>query len=214
MESMSNGSVPGIASKVEGSTASTSSVAGLESLRAIGSSALASAISSVGGGGSASAPQIDSLRQQASAVWSSARSWNEFCNTKKFTPAANLDEVRQRIMENGPYFAANYVIIFVAFSALGILVHPMSFVCVLIVLGLYFWMFMATSGPVRMGPINLSVQGKRIAFGVSTVFFLWLTNAFVILSSWFFFSLGVAVVHAGGRISVNEADFDSLPSEV
>jgi hypothetical protein len=108
MESTSNGSVPRMA-KAEGSTSSINAgtIAGIDSLRALGSSALSSVLSSMASGGAA-APQIDSLRTHASTVWSSARSWGDFFDAKKFTPAQGLDDVRQRLLDNLQHFAYNY----------------------------------------------------------------------------------------------------------
>lgn len=208
-----NGAPPPLASRAE--TGSTSSLgrgnAALESLRAFGSAALATVLSasSGGGAGAGGGPELETLRTHATGVWASARSWSDFFNGKKFTPAEGLDELRVRLVDNLQYFTSNYVIVFVALSALGVIVHPMSFVCVLSVLALYVYMFMHNPGPLRVGPLVLSQQAKRVAFGSITALFLYVTNALSILGTWAFFSGAIALVHAGARVSVKEPDFTS-----
>lgn len=208
-----NGAAPPLATRAEaGSTSSLGRGAALDSLRALGGAALASVLSASGGGGAAAgggAPELETLRTHATGVWASARSWADFFNGKKFTPAAGVDELRTRLVDNLQFFASNYVIVFVALSALGVIVHPMSFVCVLAVLALYVYMFLQNPGVLRAGPLVLSQQAKRVAFGSVTALFLYLTNALNILGTWAFFSCAIALVHAGARISVKEPDFTS-----
>jgi ribose/xylose/arabinose/galactoside ABC-type transport system permease subunit len=101
------------------------------------------------------------------------------------------------------------VIIFVALSALGVLVHPLSFVCVLAVLGVYMYLFLQNPTNLRLGPFLLTVRTKRAVFGLTTGLFLWMTSALSILGTWAFFSAAISIVHAGARISVKEPDFES-----
>lgn len=209
-----NGNAPKLVLKSDtGSTSSIGggSVAGLESLRALGSAALSSVLSAAsnGGGGAESVPQMDTLRTHASSVWTRARSWSDFFSAKKFTPAQGADELRQRLVDNLQYFASNYVILFVALSALGVIVHPMSFVCVLAVLAMYVYKFLHNPGAVRIGPVALSVQAKRVMFAVVTALIMYVTSALNILGTWAFFSGAIALVHAGARVSVKEPDFTS-----
>lgn len=198
--------------KMEGSTSSVGvgggSIAGLDALRSFGSAALSQLTSSVSTNASMS-PQIESMREHATSIWAAARPWTEFCNTKKFIPASNLGEVQQRLLDNLQYFSANYILIFVGLSALGVLVHPMSFVCVLAVLAVYIYAFLQHPGSLKLGPIVLHLQAKRISFALFTFIVLYLTNAVAILGSWALFSIILSIVHAGARISVKEPDFET-----
>jgi hypothetical protein len=198
----SNGSLPGKPHEAGATTAA------LEAVRAAGSSLLLGAISSLSSSQSVS-PQVEAVRAHATSVWASARPWTEFFMSKKFVPATSAGEIRQRLMDNLQYFASNYILIFIGLSTLGVVVHPMSFVCLLACIGLYVFLFLQNPGPVRLGPISLTMQTKRIAFGALSFVILYITNAVAILGSWALFSVILSLVHAGARVSVKEPDFET-----
>jgi PRA1 family protein 1 len=202
-----NGSAP-IKPHDAGATTPASASNPLEAVRAFGSTLLHSAISSISSSQSV-APQVESVRAHATSVWASARPWTEFFHSKKFIPATSLGEVQQRLLDNLQHFSSNYILIFIGLSTLGVVVHPMSFVCLLACVGLYVFMFLQNPGSVRIGPLSLTVQTKRFAFGAAAFFILYLTNAVAILGSWALFSVILSLVHAGARVSVKEPDFES-----
>lgn len=193
--------------KSEGSTTGMGGGSTFDMLRSIGSAALLNAMSAARS--TPVGPQMDSVRDQATSIWSSARPWSEFLNTKKIVPASNASEIQQRLLDNLQYFSSNYILIFVALSAMGVLVHPMSFVCVLVLLGLYVYMFLQHPASVTIGPVVLPPQPKRIAFGIASVLCLYITDAVTILGSWALFSIIISIVHAGARVSVQEPDFET-----
>lgn len=178
----------------------------LDSLRSIGSAALATALTSLS---TPSASDAADLKSHATSLWSSARPWADFFSSKKFVQPTGLDDLRARLVDNLAHFAANYVIIFCALSALGVIVHPLSVVCVGLCLGAYVFLFLHNPGSVRLGPVVLDARMKKAVFGVIAALFLWATAALSILGTWAFFSAGISVVHAGARVSVKEPDFES-----
>jgi hypothetical protein len=190
------------------SDGATPSFGGIETLRSLGSQALSNALSSVASNTSL-APQVDQLRGHATSIWTSTRPWADMLNAKKIKPATTLIELQERLQANLSHFAPNYIIMFVCLSALGILVHPMSFICVLIIIAMYHLCIMQNAGTFTLGPVSLRPQGKKVAFAVATVIFLWITDAIAILGSWAMFSIILSIVHAGARVSVSEADFES-----
>jgi hypothetical protein len=180
----------------------------LDALRSLSANVLSSALASLASNASL-APQVDLVRGHATTIWSSARPWGDMLNAKKFVPATSFVELQERLQANLQYFASNYVLIFCGLSALGVLVHPMSFVCVLIIVALYHVCIMQNAGTFNFGPLALKPQAKKVVFAVATVFLLWLTNAVSILGTWAMFSILLSIVHAGARVSVGEADFES-----
>lgn len=208
MDSPSSGPV-GVESAAGGAP-SAGGLSAVDSLRSLGAAALSGALASLGSrGASAAAPQMEDLKTHATSIWAAARPWADFFNTKKFVPAQALDEVRTRLVDNLHFFSSNYVIIFCALSALGVIVHPMSVVCVVLCLACYAYLFLQNPGAVRIGPVQLTVQTKKVFFGVFTAAFLYITSALSILGTWAFFSAAISIVHAAARVSVKEPDFES-----
>lgn len=177
------------------------SLASLSSLTSV-SSALSSSVPGL-------APHTENARLQVSALWTSAKPWGEFFNSKKFTPPANPAELQERLLDNLQHFSANYVLCFLIVSAASVLVHPLSFVCVVLLALLYVFLFLQNAGPVAVGPVTLSPIAKKVAFAVIAVILLYLTNAVAILGSWALFGIILSLAHAAARVSVKEPDFDS-----
>ena len=197
-----NGSAPALAAKAEVRGSLLSSLLG-----SVGT--LESVASSVTSSVPGLSPHTDAARTQVSALWGSAKPWAEFFDRRKFVPPANATELRERLMDNLTHFSANYLISFLVVSVLSVLVHPLSFVCVVLITGLYIVLFLQNQDDARLGPVAIPTKMKKPLFAVTSVVLLYLTNAVGIVGSWALFSIILSLLHAGGRVSVKEPDFES-----
>lgn len=155
------------------------------------------------------APHTETARVQISALWSSAKPWGEFFNGKKFVPPGSASELQERLMDNLSYFSANYVVCFLVLSAASVLIHPMSFVCIVLLVALYVYMFLQHTDAIALGAVTLSVKAKKGVFATTGLALVYATNAVGIIGSWALFAVFVSLIHAGCRVSVKEPDFDS-----
>ena len=160
-----------------------------------------------------STTEAETARLQLATLWTSAKPWTQFFNTKKFIPPTS-SELRQRLVENIPYFFPNYVLIFIALSMIGVLVHPLSFVALFFIIIGYVYMFLQHPKSLKVGPVVLSESIKVVVFGVLCAGMLYLTNAIAIVGSWAAFSVVVSLAHAGARVSAEDPDFDTPAEQV
>lgn len=151
----------------------------------------------------------DNVRLQASALWTSAKPWAEFFDGKKLVPPASARELQERLVDNLTYFSPNYVLCFLAVSMASVLVHPLSFLCVLVLAAVYVVAFLQQPDAVRVGPVELSKAAKTALFGVLAFVLLYLTNAIGIIGSWALFGIFLSLLHAACRVSAKEPDFES-----
>lgn len=206
MDTSNSGGVASV--KNEGSNTSKSMLSGLDLLRTLSSSlpALSSTLTK-------SAPslgaQAENAKLQASSVWRSAKPWGEFFDTKKMGVPETRNEFQERVSDNLVYFSNNYLVCFTILCCGSILIHPLSLVCIVILVGLYVYMFVHNPGVVQVGPLQLKSNGKLGLFGVVAFAVLYVTNAIGIIGSWALFGVIVSILHAACRKSVKEPDFES-----
>lgn len=186
-----------------GAAAFARSLASLASI----SSALSSSVPAL-------AAPTENAKVQVSALWTSAKPWGEFFNGKKFVPPAALSELQERLMDNLTYFSPNYLLCFLVLSMTSVLIHPLSFLCVIVLAGLYVYMFLQNHETLKLGPVKLSQNAKKVLFAVIAFCLLYLTNAIGIIGSWALFGIFLAILHAGCRVSAKEPDFDSPVNSV
>lgn len=155
------------------------------------------------------APTAEAARTHLTAAWGAARPWGEFFDRRKFVPPTGGGELRERLVDNLQYFTANYIVCFLMVSALSVLVHPFSFLAVLFVGGVYFWLFVTNTEGARLGPLAIPKGAKLPLFGVFALAILYLTNAVAALGSWALFAVLCSFAHAGARVSAKEPDFES-----
>lgn len=117
-------------------------------------------------------------------------------------------------MDNLTYFSSNYLLCFLILSTLSILIHPLSFLCILILVALYVFMFLQNPDNLKVGPIRLTSNTKRFAFVGIAFILLYLTNAIGILGSWALFGVILSLIHAACRVSAKEPDFESPVNSV
>lgn len=117
-------------------------------------------------------------------------------------------------MDNLPYFFPNYLLIFAGLAALGVLVHPLSFVALALLLAGYVALFLQRPGPLRLGPLVLKENVKVAAYAGVALVLLYVTDAVGILGSWAAFSMVLSLAHAGARVSVKEPDFETPADQV
>lgn len=154
-------------------------------------------------------PQAENARSQATALWRSAKPWVDFLDTKKMNAPSSTSELRERLTDNLTHFSSNYVLCFLVIAVLSVLIHPLSFLCVVMLAILYVFMFLQNTDSVQIGPIRLSGNFKLAAFALVSVVSLYLTNAIGVIGSWAVFSIILSFLHAGCRASAKEPDFDS-----
>lgn len=155
------------------------------------------------------APQTENARLQVSALWTSAKPWSEFFNGKKFSPPSSASELQERLMDNLTYFSSNYILCFLVLSMASVLIHPLSFLCIVLLAGLYIYMFLQNQDVVTIGPLRLSSNMKKVVFAILSFILLYLTNAIGIIGSWALFGVIVSIIHAACRVSAKEPDFES-----
>lgn len=160
------------------------------------------------------APQTEAARVHVSALWTSAKPWSEFFNGKKFVPPASPSELQERLMDNLTYFSPNYLLCFLVLSTASVLIHPLSFLCVLLLVALYVFMFLQNQDTLKVGPVQLSPSAKKAAFAAIAFALLYLTNAIGIIGSWALFGIFLSLIHAGCRVSAKEPDFESPVNSV
>lgn len=154
-------------------------------------------------------PHTDVAASQFSSVWSATRPWGEFFNKRKFSPPSNASDLRERLVDNLTHFSSNYVLCFLIVSAASILVHPLSFLAVLVVAAAYVWLFLSNPDAVRLGPLLVPSKAKLPVFAVFAAAALYLSNAVATLGSWALFGVLLSFAHAGARVSAKEPDFES-----
>lgn len=96
----------------------------------------------------------------------------------------------------------------------SVLVHPLSFLCVIMLVGLYVYMFLQNQDTLKLGPVKLAQNAKKVLFAVIAFCLLYLTNAIGIIGSWALFGIFLSLIHAGCRVSAKEPDFDSPVNSV
>lgn len=199
-----NGSVPALSKGEARSSPISTLVSSLGSMETV--TALSSVLNTSVPG---LTPHTDAARNHFSALWRSAQPWTEFFNRKKFVPPTSATELRERLVDNLTHFSANYLICFFAVSIASVLVHPLSFLCVCLLLVLYVIFFLQNPEQLKVGPLSIPANAKIVVFGAITALLLYLTNAVAILGSWALFSIILSLLHAGGRVSAKEPDFES-----
>lgn len=152
------------------------------------------------------------MRVQAWSVWRSAKPWAEFGNTAKMNVPVSASEVQQRLSDNLTYFASNYALCFIALSCVGVLVHPVAFICIVGLAALYVALFMQQGMGVGMiaplrGPHRHNA--RVVTFAGVTFATLYVTDAVGIIGSWMVLAGVMSVVHAACRVSAKEPDFES-----
>lgn len=160
------------------------------------------------------APHSEAARLHVSTLWTSAKPWAEFFNGKKFVPPASPSELQERLMDNLTYFSPNYLLCFLVLSTTSVLIHPLSFLCVVLLVGLYVFMFLQHPDTLKVGPLQLSANPKMAMFAIIAFSLLYLTNAIGIIGSWALFGVFLSLLHAGCRVSAKEPDFDSPVNSV
>lgn len=206
MDNSNAGGATGVANAGNGTR--KAAMSSLDLLRTLSSSlpALSSALTS-------SAPslgaQAESAKLQASSVWQSAKPWGEFFDTKKMSLPETRNEFQDRISDNLLYFTNNYLICFTILCCGSILIHPLSLVCIVVLVGLYVYMFVQNPGVVKVGSLQLKSNGKLAVFAMVAFVVLYVTNAVGIIGSWALFGVIVSILHAACRKSVKEPDFES-----
>lgn len=160
------------------------------------------------------ATPTENAKVHVSALWTSAKPWGEFFNGKKFVPPASPSELQERLMDNLTYFSPNYLLCFLVLSMASVLVHPLSFLCVVLLAALYVFMFLQSRDALKVGPVVLTSNAKKVVFAVVAFCLLYLTNAIGILGSWALFGMFLSLIHAGCRVSAKEPDFDSPVNSV
>lgn len=151
----------------------------------------------------------ENAKVHISALWTSTKPWNEFFNTKKFVPPSSPRELQERLLDNLTYFSPNYILCFIILSTASVLVHPLSFLCVVAIAGMYIYMFLQNQDSLKVGPVKMSKNVKTGVFGGISFILLYLTNAIGIIVSWALFGIFLSLLHAGCRVSAKEPDFDS-----
>lgn len=159
-------------------------------------------------------PHSEAARLHVSSLWTSAKPWTEFFSGKKFVPPTSPSELQERLVDNLTYFSPNYLLCFLALSTMSVLIHPLSFLCVLLLVGLYVFMFLQNPDTLSVGPVKLSAKPKIAAFALIAFILLYLTNAIGIIGSWALFGVFLSLIHAGCRVSAKEPDFDSPVTSV
>lgn len=155
------------------------------------------------------ATPTENARLQVSTLWTSAKPWGEFFNTKKFVPPSSRSELQERLMDNLTYFSPNYVLCFLILAMASVLVHPLSFLCVLVLAVLYVVMFLQHPEAIKVGPVRMPKNVKIGVFAVVAFVLLYFTNAIGIIGSWALFGMLLSVLHASCRVSAKEPDFES-----
>lgn len=187
------------------STSTTSTV--FDSLKSL--SSLSGVLSKTISVPSSLMPHTQQASVQISKIWTSAKPWKEFFDTKKLHKPASLSEVQDRLMDNLTYFSSNYVLFFLVISCLSVLIHPLSFLCIMSLVALYVYMFLQHPGDVKIGPVKLQQQTKLVVYLFASCILLYLTNAIAIIGSWAVFSIILSICHAAFRVSIKEPDFES-----
>lgn len=154
-------------------------------------------------------PSAETARAHLMGAMGSARPWGEFLDRRKFIPPSNAGELRERLVDNLTYYSANYVLCFLLVSTLSILIHPLSFLAVVLVGALYIWLFLTNAEHVQLGPSNVPAKAKLPVFSLLAAFILYMSNAVAALGSWALFAVLFSFAHAGARISAKEPDFES-----
>jgi len=154
-------------------------------------------------------PSAEAARTHLMSAMGSARPWGEFLDRRKFVPPSSAGELRERLVDNLTYYSANYVLCFLVVSTLSILIHPVSFLAVLLVAALYIWLFLTNAENVQLGPLALPKHAKVPAFSILAALVLYISNAVSALGSWALFAVLFSFAHAGARISAKEPDFES-----
>lgn len=124
----------------------------------------------------------------------------------------SASEVQQRLSDNLTYFASNYALCFLTLSCVGVLVHPVAFVCIVALFALYAALFMQHQQQLRwLGPLRgPNRHNVRVAtFGITAFVALYVTDAVGIIGSWMVLAGVMSVVHAACRVSAKEPDFES-----
>mmetsp|Transcript_284 Transcript_284/g.690 ORF Transcript_284/g.690 Transcript_284/m.690 type:complete len:192 (-) Transcript_284:947-1522(-) len=155
-------------------------------------------------------PTAEGLKDSVLGAFSKAQPWGEFANTKQFNiPQAS--EVPDRLKENIPHYAFNYVIIFLVLSVFVVLTKPLSLVSVaLVILGYYRLFVMAGEDPVKVGPLELDTNMKKGAvLSVGGVLLFWMTGAITGIMSLIGTVGLLGGVHALARKPASEPDFES-----
>lgn len=96
----------------------------------------------------------------------------------------------------------------------SVLVHPLSFLCVLALAALYVVMFLQHPETIKVGPVRMSNNVKMGVFALIAFALLYLTNAIGTIGSWALFGILLSVLHASCRVSAKEPDFDSPVNSV
>eukprot|EP00179_Madagascaria_erythrocladioides_P010316 CAMPEP_0198308474 /NCGR_PEP_ID=MMETSP1450-20131203/1114_1 /TAXON_ID=753684 ORGANISM="Madagascaria erythrocladiodes, Strain CCMP3234" /NCGR_SAMPLE_ID=MMETSP1450 /ASSEMBLY_ACC=CAM_ASM_001115 /LENGTH=210 /DNA_ID=CAMNT_0044011145 /DNA_START=102 /DNA_END=734 /DNA_ORIENTATION=- len=153
-------------------------------------------------------PSSESARSALAAAWERSRPWSEFANTAQMaTPAAA--DVKDRVVENAKYYSFNYLFIVVVVTALNVLLHPLSFLGVIIILALYMYLFVANPEPLALGGLELDHRAKTAALAIFALLTLWLTGAGAAFVSLLFMLAALAGIHMAFRKAPNEVDFDT-----
>eukprot|EP00737_Agarophyton_chilense_P002872 gb/GEZJ01003306.1/.p2 GENE.gb/GEZJ01003306.1/~~gb/GEZJ01003306.1/.p2 ORF type:complete len:209 (-),score=28.50 gb/GEZJ01003306.1/:1907-2533(-) len=155
------------------------------------------------------APHTENAKTHFSALWTSAKPWAEFFNGKKFVPPASAAELQERLVDNLTYFSSNYLLCFLILSTASVLIHPLSFLCIVLIVALYVFLFLHNADTVRIGPLQLTANSKKIAFAALSLLLLYVTNAIGIIGSWALFGVILSLIHAACRVSAKEPDFES-----
>lgn len=154
-------------------------------------------------------PHTENAKLHVSALWTSAKPWSEFFNSKKFVTPANVTELQERLVDNLTHFSSNYLLCFLILSTASVLVHPLSFLCIVILAALYVYMFLQHHDVLKLGPVLLNANAKKATFALIALSLLYVTNAIRIIGSWALFAIILSLIHAACRVSAKEPDFDS-----
>lgn len=172
------------------------------------SSTLSSRFSQLKGKGA----ETTEAKNQILGLWTSCKPWKEFMDGKRMRTPTSGTEVQERLVDNLSYFSNNYIICFILLSSISILIHPMSFLCILLLLMLYVFLFLNQADSNEISLAGLRVKGgHKVKVGLYAVIafvLLYLSDAVGVIGSWTLFGVLLSFVHAAFRISVKEPDFE------
>lgn len=129
------------------------------------------------------------------------RPWHELVDRNSFAKPESLAEASNRIKKNLSYFRVNYGIVLVAMVAISILWSPFSILCLALLGGMWFYVFMVRVEPLVIYGRVLSEREKFIALVAVTILIMFgLTKTGAVLLSGIIIGSAAVAAHGAFRV--------------